>query len=99
MEGNPVRSGLRYRHGVRGPLAGMGPAKRVAAGVAGATPIQTVSFASGFIGGTVAWAFGMAFAIRWSKRIMSPAIFRVVNLACGGALVVFGFTLASQMLG
>jgi hypothetical protein len=41
----------------------------------------------------------MAFAIRWSKRLMSPAIFRVVNLACGGALLVFGFTLASQMLG
>ena len=71
----------------------------VAAGVAGTTPIQTASFAIGFISGTVAWAFGMALAIRWSKRIMSPAVFRMVNLACGGALLVFGFTLASQMLG
>ena len=71
----------------------------VAAGISGTTPAQTMSFAAGFVSGTFAWAFIMAFVIRWSKRLISPALFRGVNFACGLALVVFGFTLATQMLG
>ena len=71
----------------------------VATGVAGTTPLQTASFVGGFVGGTIAWAFLMAFAIRWSQRIMRPLVFRAVNFACGAALMIFGFTLASQMLG
>jgi len=71
----------------------------VAAGVVGTSAAQTASFVTGFIGGTVAWAFVMAFAVRWSKQIMTPAIFRAVTFTCGAVLIVFGFTLASQMLG
>ncbi len=71
----------------------------VAAGVVGTSAAQTASFVTGFIGGTVAWAFMMAFAVRWSKQIMTPAIFRAVTFTCGAVLIVFGFTLASQMLG
>lgn len=71
----------------------------VAAGVAGTTPAQTLSFVGGFVSGTFAWAFIMAFVIRWSKQLINPTLFRAVNFACGLALVVFGFTLATQMLG
>jgi arginine exporter protein ArgO len=53
----------------------------------------------GFVGGTFAWAFIMAAVVRFSKRLINPTLFRAVNFACGLALVVFGFTLASQMLG
>jgi len=70
----------------------------VAAGVAGATRAQTASFLTGFIGGTFAWALGMAFAVRWSKQIMTPAIFRAVTFTCGAVLICFGLTLASQVL-
>ncbi len=71
----------------------------VAAGVAGTSAAQTVSFASGFVVGTLAWAFIMAAVVRFSKRLINPTLFRAVNFACGLALVVFGFALATQMLG
>ncbi len=70
----------------------------VAAGVAGTTPIQTASFVAGFGSGVLAWAFIVAFVVRWSKRLINPTMFRFVNLACGAALMLFGITLASQML-
>ncbi|HLF25032.1 MAG TPA: LysE family transporter [Anaerolineae bacterium] len=71
----------------------------IGAGAIGASTAQTVWFVAGFAGGTLVWAFAMAFAVRWSKRIMTPAIFRLVNLVCGMALLLFSVTLASQMLG
>jgi chemosensory pili system protein ChpE len=71
----------------------------VAAGLSGTTPAQTVSFAGGFVAGTLAWAFIMASVVRFSKRLINPTLFRAVNFACGLALVVFGFSLATQMLG
>ena len=70
----------------------------VAAGVVGANGAQTASFITGFVGGTFAWALVMAFAVRWSKRIVTPAIFRAVTFTCGAILIFFGLTLASQML-
>ena len=71
----------------------------VAAGLAGTTPTQTVSFVAGFVGGTVAWAFLMAFAIRWGQRLIGPGVFRAINFVCGSALIIFGITSVSQMLG
>lgn len=70
----------------------------VAAGVVGTTSAQTASFITGFVGGTFAWAFVMAVAVRWSKQIMTPAIFRAITFTCGAVLIFFGLTLASQML-
>jgi chemosensory pili system protein ChpE len=69
----------------------------IAAGAVGQSAAQTVSFVGGFLGGVFVWAFVMSFAVRWSKRLMTPPIFRVVNFACGAALLVFGLALASQM--
>ena len=69
----------------------------VAAGVAGATAGQTASFISGFIGGTLAWAFVMALAVRWGRVLMTPRVFRWVNLGCSAALLVFGVALALAM--
>ena len=71
----------------------------VAAGVAGATAGQTASFISGFIGGTLAWAFVMALAVRWGRVLMTPRVFRWVNLGCSAALLVFGVALAVAVLG
>ena len=71
----------------------------VTAGVAGATTAQTASFLAGFIGGTLAWAVFMAWAVRWSRLILTPAIFRLVTLVCGAALLLFGLTLAVRMFG
>jgi chemosensory pili system protein ChpE len=85
---NPMAVG--YWLGVGGAL--------VAAGVVGASAAQTASFITGFVGGTLAWAFVMAFGVRWSKQIMTPAIFRAVTFTCGAILIFFGLTLASQML-
>jgi chemosensory pili system protein ChpE len=71
----------------------------VATGAAGATPAQTASFVAGFVGGTLLWAFFMAFAVRWGQRLMTPALFRVVAFVCGSILIVFGLALAYRMLG
>ncbi len=71
----------------------------VTAGVAGNTAGQTASFISGFIGGTVAWAFVMALAVRWGRVLMTPRVFRWVNLGCSAALLVFGVALAVAVLG
>lgn len=70
----------------------------MATGLAGATPAQTVVFALGFVAGTLAWAFIMAAGVRWSKRLINPTLFRALNFVCGAALLIFGLTLASQML-
>lgn len=70
----------------------------VAAGVAGTTVPQTASFVTGFVAGTVAWAFLMALAVRWGRVLMTPRVFRLVNLVCSAALLVFGVSLAWAML-
>ena len=70
----------------------------VATGVAGGTPALTTAFILGFIIGTVAWAFLMAIAVRWSTVILSPIAFRGLTLASSVALVVFGVLLAVRMV-
>lgn len=69
----------------------------VAAGVAGTTVGQTAAFVGGFITGTIAWAFLMAVAVRWGRVLMTPRIFRLVNLGCSASLLVFGISLALAM--
>jgi chemosensory pili system protein ChpE len=71
----------------------------VAAGVAGTTLGQTTAFIFGFIGGTIAWAFLTACAVRWGRVLMTPRAFRLVNLGCSAALLVFGISLAVAMFG
>jgi len=71
----------------------------IAAGVAGQSSGQTASFIVGFVAGTFLWAFIMALAVRFGKQILRPNLFRVINFGCGAALMIFGITLASQMLG
>jgi threonine/homoserine/homoserine lactone efflux protein len=71
----------------------------VAAGLVGATTTQTLSFIAGYLAGTLGWSFIVAGAVRYGKRMMTPAVFRLVTLTCGAALVVFGVALAAQMLG
>lgn len=73
-------------------------ASLVATGVVGASTSQTLLFIVGFLIGTLAWALIVAFAVRWSKRIMTPAIFRLVTFACGTTLLALGIVLASQMV-
>jgi chemosensory pili system protein ChpE len=69
----------------------------VAAGVAGTTAQQTTVFVAGFVAGTVAWAFLTAFVVRWGRVLMTPRVFRLVNLGCSAALLVFGLSLALAM--
>jgi threonine/homoserine/homoserine lactone efflux protein len=71
----------------------------VATGVAGQSSGQTVTFVFGFVAGTFLWAFIMALAVRFGRQILSPNLFRAINFGCGAALMVFGITLAGQMLG
>ncbi len=71
----------------------------VATGVAGQSSGQTALFVFGFVAGTCLWAFIMALVVRFGKQILHPNLFRVINFGCGAALMVFGITLASQMLG
>ena len=71
----------------------------VAAGVTGGTSTQTAVFALGFVGGTLAWAFIFAGVVRFGQQILHPVVFRAINFACGAALMIFGVTLAAQMLG
>jgi len=70
----------------------------IATGVAGTTAAETVSFISGFLAATFLWAFLMAVIVRWGKQIMTPLAFRIVTFTCGVALLIFGFTLASEMI-
>jgi threonine/homoserine/homoserine lactone efflux protein len=71
----------------------------VATGVAGQSGGQTASFVFGFVAGTLLWAFIMALAVRFGKQILHPNVFRVINFGCGAALMLFGITLATHMLG
>jgi chemosensory pili system protein ChpE len=71
----------------------------VAAGAVGQTWEQTVAFVIGFIGGTFIWAFCMALAVRFGQRILNPLAFRFITFACGVTMILFGLSLASQMLG
>jgi chemosensory pili system protein ChpE len=71
----------------------------VAAGIAGSTPLQTGTFVMGFLGGTIAWAFIMALAVRWGRQLLKPVVFRWVTAGCSAALLIFGFSLAARMLG
>ncbi len=71
----------------------------VAAGVAGQSSGQTSLFVLGFVSGTFLWAIMMAAVVRFGKQILRPNFFRVINFGCGAALMIFGITLASQMIG
>jgi chemosensory pili system protein ChpE len=71
----------------------------IAAGVAGTSLTHAAWFVSGFAAGTVAWAFVMAFAIRWGRRLITPTAFRWVTGACAAALMFFGISLAAALLG
>src|SRR5512135_2869050 len=71
----------------------------VATGAAGQSSGQTATFVFGFMTGTFLWAFIMALAVRFGKQILHPNLFRVINFGCGAVLMIFGITLASQMLG
>ncbi len=70
----------------------------VATGVAGQSGGQTASFVFGFIAGTFLWALIMAVAVRFGKQLVHPNLFRVINFGCGAALMIFGITLATQMI-
>ena len=71
----------------------------IAAGVAGSTPLQTGTFVGGYLGGTLAWCFVVALAVRWGKRVLSPVSFRWLTAACSIALLFFGLALAARLLG
>jgi len=71
----------------------------IAAGVAGTTPLQTGTFVGGYLAGTLAWCLIFALAVRWGKRLLSPAMFRWLTAACSGALLFFGLALAARLLG
>ncbi len=85
---NPMAVG--YWLGVGGTL--------VATGVIGASLPQTTAFVLGFVAAVFVWALVMALAVRFGQQWMTPALFRVVTLACGLTLIFFGLSLASQML-
>ena len=70
----------------------------VATGVAGQSSGQTASFVFGFVAGTFLWALIMAVAVRFGKQLLHPNLFRVINFGCGAALMIFGITLATQMI-
>ncbi len=69
----------------------------ISRGIVDAGADQTAAFIAGFIVGMVLWAFAMAFAVRWGKKSLNPAAFRVVTFACGAIMLIFGVSLASQM--
>ena len=71
----------------------------IAAGVAGSTPLQTGTFVGGYLGGTLAWCFVLALAVRWGRRVLSPAMFRGLTAICSAALLCFGVALAARLLG
>ena len=85
---NPMAVG--YWIGIGGAL--------IATGVAGTTPAETASFIGGFLAATFLWAFFMAVVVRWGKQFVTPLAFRIVTFTCGVALLMFGFTLASEIL-
>jgi chemosensory pili system protein ChpE len=70
----------------------------VAGGMVGQSVEQTAGFIGGFLGGTFLWAIIMAVAVRYGRQLLHPVAFRAVTFVCSATLIVFGFTLASQML-
>jgi threonine/homoserine/homoserine lactone efflux protein len=70
----------------------------IAAGVAGATPLQTGTFVGGYLGGTLLWGLVIALAVRSGQRFLSPTLFRWVTAICSLALLLFGLALAARLL-
>jgi len=71
----------------------------IAAGVAGTTPLQTGTFVGGYLGGTLAWCFILALAVRWGRRALSPRLFRWLSAGCSAVLLMFGLALAGRLFG
>jgi chemosensory pili system protein ChpE len=71
----------------------------VASGAVGQSVGSTAGFIGGFLSGTFLWAFIMAIAVRFGRQLLHPIAFRAVTFVCGATLLVFGFTLATQMIG
>jgi len=71
----------------------------IAAGVAGTTPLQTGTFVGGYLGGTLAWCFILALAVRWGRHALSPRLFRWLSAGCSAVLLMFGLALAGRLLG
>jgi chemosensory pili system protein ChpE len=71
----------------------------IAAGVAGTTPLQTGTFVGGYLGGTLAWCFILALAVRWGRRALSPRLFCWLSAGCSAVLLMFGLALAGRLLG
>jgi chemosensory pili system protein ChpE len=70
----------------------------VAGGAVGQSLGQTVTFISGFLAGTLLWCFIMAFAVRFGKKFLNPLAFRAVTFICGTTMIIFGLTLATQLV-
>ncbi len=71
----------------------------VAAGAVGQSLGQTVSFVSGFFGGTLLWCFVVALLVRFGRQVLNPTAFRIVTFVCGATMIFFALTLATQMVG
>ncbi len=71
----------------------------IAAGIAGTTPLQAGTFVGGYLGGTLAWCFVIALAVRWGSRVLSPGLFRWLTAGCSVALLLFGVVLATRLAG
>jgi chemosensory pili system protein ChpE len=87
--GNPLN--VAFWLGVGGAM--------VSAGVADPTPAHFVVFFAGFMSAAVAWCFVIAALIAWGRRVLSPAFFRLLNLACAAALAYFGLSLLWSTVG
>ena len=86
--GNPWN--IVYWAALGGVLAGLG--------VGEPRPVDYALFLAGFTASSVAWCFVCAGAIAWLRRLLTPVLYRALNLACGLVLVVMAAGLARRLI-
>ena len=59
----------------------------------GPQPIHFAIFFTGFLAGAILWCFIMAALVAWGKQWMTHNFFRLVNFACGVAMIYFAIQL------
>lgn len=61
-------------------------------------PVHFAIFFGGFLSGAVLWCFLVAGLVAWSRKFVTPAFFRWVNLFCGIALSFFALQLGWRLI-
>jgi chemosensory pili system protein ChpE len=71
----------------------------VALGAAAPRLSDFATFFAGFLAGGLLWGIAFSALVAWGRRLITPSLFRWIDLACAVALAWFGLSLLLRTLG